>query len=216
VIHLSQPGTLKLACLAFFRAFYQRSRFAALASLSLSLFLTACGDTGRPLSTSPGTPASQALPRTSLPMPPVTQSEEGSGLAFTLLDNSRMKLSDYSGKVVVLDFWATYCAPCLEEAPHLDALQRRFGAQGLQVIGLNAGGHEDYAKVPDFVAQLNIKYTLGIPDPEMQSFYMSGGAIPQTLVFDRTGRLIKHFTGYDKTISAELESVIEKAVISDE
>jgi cytochrome c biogenesis protein CcmG/thiol:disulfide interchange protein DsbE len=147
-------------------------------------------------------------------MPPITHGDEGSSLGFTLSDNRRMKLSDYAGQVVVLDFWATYCAPCLEEAPHLDALQRRFGPQGLQVIGLNAGGHEDYSKVADFAAQLNIKYTLGIPEPEMQSFYMSGGAIPQTLVFDRTGRLLKHFVGYDKTISAELESVIENAVTS--
>ena len=179
------------------------------------MFLAACGEAERTLSGSTGTPTGQALPRTSLPMPPTNVSDEGSTLQFTLLDNRRMKLSDYAGQVVVLDFWATYCAPCLEEAPHLDALQRRFGPQGLQVIGLNAGGVDDYPKMADFAAQLNIKYTLGIPDPEMQSFYMTGGAIPQTLVFDRTGRLIKHFTGYDKTISAELESVIEKAVTSD-
>lgn len=204
--------------LAFFRIFYSCRRFGALALFSLLLLLTACGNAERPLSTSSrtGTPTGSAPPRTSLPMPPVTRSgDEGSALAFTLLDNRRMKLSDYLGQVVVLDFWATYCQPCLEEAPHLDALQRRFGPQGLQVIGLNAGGADDYPKVPGFVEQLNIKYTLGIPEPEMQSFYMSGGAIPQTLVFDRTGRLVKHFVGYDKTVSAELESVIEKAVTGD-
>ena len=203
--------------LAFFRIFYSCRRLAALALFSLPLILTACGDaTSSHTSGSTGTPTGQALPRTSLPMPPVTQTDEGSALAFTLTDNRRMKLSDYAGQVVVLDFWATYCAPCREAAPHLDALQRRFGTQGLQVIGLNAGGIDDYSKVQDFVEQLKINYTLGIPEPEMQSFYMSGGAIPQTLVFDRTGRLLKHFVGYDKTISAELESVIEKAVTSNE
>lgn len=202
--------------MVFFSIFTWSRRFSALALFSLALFLTACGNAERPLSGSTGTPTSSSLPRTSLPMPPVTQSDEGSALSFTLLDNRRMKLSDYAGQVVVLDFWATYCAPCLEEAPHLDALQRRFGERGLQVIGLNAGGHEDYPRMPDFVAQLNIKYTLGIPDPEMQSFYMTGGAIPQTLVFDRSGRLVKHFVGYDKTTAAELDSVVEKAVMSNE
>ncbi len=165
------------------------------------------------------TPRGQNLPRTSLPMPPVTASDANAANAqgFTLLDGERRaNLSDYLGQVVVVDFWATFCAPCLEEAPHLDALQSRFGPQGLHVIGLNVGGEDDRPEIPRFVERLKIKYALGIPDPEMVNLYMgSDGSIPQTIVFDRRGRVVKHFIGYDPNVKQELESTIEKAVISD-
>jgi thiol-disulfide isomerase/thioredoxin len=153
-------------------------------------------------------------------MPPVADASGNStpnAQSFTLLNDQKARLADYEGQVVVLDFWATYCAPCLEEAPHLDALQRRLGARGLQVIGLNVGGPEDYPKIPEFAERLKIKYTLGVPEPEMTNLYMGGDSrIPQTLVFDRKGRLVKHFVGYDQSASQELERTIEKTVMGDE
>jgi thiol-disulfide isomerase/thioredoxin len=149
-------------------------------------------------------------------MPPTTTAASGSATSaqtFTLLDNQPAKLSDYEGQVVVLDFWATYCPPCLDEAPHLDALQRRYGAQGLQVIGLNVGGPDDRPEIPKFVERLKIKYALGFPEPEMTNLYMgSDSRIPQTVVFDRKGRVIQHFVGYDETVKQELERTIEKAL----
>jgi thiol-disulfide isomerase/thioredoxin len=161
------------------------------------------------------TPKGRTAPRTSLPMPPTDAKASGSAnsQSFRLLNDQQAKLSDYVGQVVVLDFWATYCPPCLEEAPHLDALQKRLGARGLQVIGLNVGGPEDHAKIPEFAERLKIKYALGIPEPEMTNLFMGGDSrIPQTLVFDRKGRLVKHFVGYDQTVTQELERTIEKAV----
>jgi thiol-disulfide isomerase/thioredoxin len=166
-----------------------------------------------------GTPTGRTPPRTSLPMPPTTTTSgvSANSQSFILLNDQRMKLSDYLGKVVVLDFWATFCAPCRVEAPHLDALQRRFGEQDLLVIGLNVGGADDRPQIPGFVQELNIRYTLGFPEPEMVNLFMgSDESIPQTLVFDRKGRILKHFVGYDSTLAPELERTIEKAVMSNE
>lgn len=187
-------------------------------ALSLVMLLMACGAPAPVEVSRSETPQGRTPPRTSLPMPPTTASNgQPNAQLFKLLDNQQVKLSDYLGKVVVLDFWATYCAPCLEEAPHLDALQRRFGAQGLEVIGLNVGGPDDRPKIPEFAERLKIKYTLGIPEPEMTNLYMGGDSrIPQTIVFDRKGRIVKHFVGYDQTASAELERTIEKTVTSGE
>jgi thiol-disulfide isomerase/thioredoxin len=190
-------------------------------ALSLTVLLAACGGAPAPVVVSrTETPKGRTPPRTALPMPPTTTAANGSALnaqSFTLLDDQQAKLSDYLGQVVVLDFWATYCPPCLEEIPHLDALQKRFGAQGLQVIGLNVGGPDDRPKIPEFIERLKIKYSLGFPEPEMTNLYMgSDSRIPQTVVFDRKGRIVKHFVGYDQTISQDLEQTIEKAVTSDE
>jgi|ERR1044071_490828 cytochrome c biogenesis protein CcmG/thiol:disulfide interchange protein DsbE len=187
-------------------------------ALSLLMSFAACGGPAPVEVSRSETPKGRTPPRTSLPMPPTTASNgQPNAQIFKLLDNQQVKLSDYLGKVVVLDFWATYCAPCLEEAPHLDTLQRRFGAQGLEVIGLNVGGPDDRPKIPEFAERLKIKYTLGIPEPEMTNLYMGGDSrIPQTIVFDRKGRIVKHFVGYDQTASAELERTIEKTVMGDE
>jgi thiol-disulfide isomerase/thioredoxin len=159
-------------------------------------------------------PRGKNPPSTALPMPPTAPAAAQS---FTLMDERRANLSEYLGQVVVVDFWATFCAPCVAEAPHLDELQTRFGAKGLRVIGLNVGGDDDRPEIPKFVERLKIKYALGFPDPEMLNLYMgNNSSIPQTIVFDRRGRVVKHFIGYDPSVRQELESTIEETVMKAE
>ncbi len=130
-----------------------------------------------------------------------------------MLDGRRVKAADYKGKVLVLDFWATYCPPCREEVPHLIALQKRYGAQGLNVVGLNVGGDEDRPKVAGFVQQFGISYQLGYPDDELSAAVFSQtDAIPQTYVFDRNGRLVKRFVGFDSAAATALDNAIQTAL----
>lgn len=186
------------------------------APLLLALLLAGCAPAPQSVSQQTPTPTGASAPRTNLPMPPANATSRGSGngqYTWTLLDNRRMQISDYLGQVVVLDFWATYCPPCLEEAPHLVALQRRYGPEGLRIIGLNVGGEEDRPKVAGFVEQFRIQYALGFPDAETTDFYLRGDTrIPQTLVFDRKGKLVKHLVGFDAQVSAELDRAIQTAL----
>ncbi|MDQ3805686.1 MAG: TlpA family protein disulfide reductase, partial [Acidobacteriota bacterium] len=132
---------------------------------------------------------------------------------WTMLDGRRMSLEDFRGQAVVLDFYATYCPPCRDEIPHLVRLQRRFGPQGLKVIGLNVGGEEDQAKVPAYVRELSIQYQLANPDDETIDMFLSGNtAIPQTFVFDRQGQLVEHFVGFDDSVAPDLERAVESAL----
>ena len=172
------------------------------------------------------TPQGAKLPRTALPMPPVATAHDAAtngasgGVAlvnastWTTLDGRRARGSDFRGKVLVLDFWATYCPPCRDEVPHLIDLQRRYGAQGLHVVGLNVGGDEDRPKVPAFIKEFGIQYALGYPDTSMSElFFADNSAIPQTYVYDRQGRLLKKFVGFDRdTMPAELERVVQAAL----
>jgi thiol-disulfide isomerase/thioredoxin len=205
-------------------------------ALVFALALAACGTTDYTASSNKAaTPQGERLPQTALPMPPIATAHESSSSTtapngvnvvhastWTTLDGRRAKGADFEGKVLVLDFWATYCPPCRDEVPHLIALQRRYGAQGLHVVGLNVGGAEDRPKVPDFIEEFGIQYALGYPDPQMSElFFADNSAIPQTYVYDRKGRLAKRFVGFDEKISAELERVVQaaladKAVTSDE
>src|SRR3982750_4466251 len=101
-------------------------------------------------------------------------------------DNEHAKLSDYKGKVVVLDFYATWCQPCRAETPHLVQLQNKYAAQGLQIIGLNVGGADDREEVPSYAREFGIQYQLAFPDDELADAYLADNQnIPQAFVFDR-------------------------------
>jgi len=211
---------------------FPESRLPAVVGCVLALtFASACGTTDYTASQSPSnkaatnTPQGEKLPRTALPMPPVATAHEATtnapnGVAvvnastWTTLDGRRARGSDFQGKVLILDFWATYCPPCRDEVPHLIDLQRRYGAQGLHVVGLNVGGDEDRPKVPAFIEEFGIQYALGYPDAQMSElFFADNSAIPQTYVYDRQGRLLKKFVGFDRdTMPAELERLVQAAL----
>jgi thiol-disulfide isomerase/thioredoxin len=166
-------------------------------------------------------PAGSQAPRTNLPMPPVATAHSTSANAaaprgaWTQLDGRRAALSDFRGQVVVLDFWATYCAPCREEVPHLVKLQKQFGPQGFKVIGLNVGGEDDQPKIPEFVKQYGIQYQLGFPDDQTVGLFLAGDdSIPHTFVIDRQGRLVTEFVGYGDEAAAELEQAVTSALSS--
>jgi thiol-disulfide isomerase/thioredoxin len=140
-------------------------------------------------------------------------SRRPAGAGTWTVDAERRAVSDYKGKVVVLDFYATWCEPCRAETPSLVQLQRNYGASGLQVIGLNVGGDEDRAEVPAFVKEFGIPYPLGFPDDDLVDRYLTDNQnIPQTFVFNRNGDLVKRFVGYNSSSSAELENVIKQAL----
>ena len=134
-------------------------------------------------------------------------------MSWTGFEGNVKKLKDFQGKVVILDFWATYCPPCIEEIPHLKELQAKYGTDNLLVVGLHVGGKEDEPKVPEFVERLKITYPLAYPEEYLTSYiFGQDTAIPQTAIFDRKGRLIKKIVGFDPKIKIELDEIVEKAV----
>ena len=183
-------------------------RLLMLAAIAVfSIFSGACmGD--KP--TDKEQPVISGPPSTTFPMPPLSARTE---LAWVLNDGKRASLADYQGKVLVLDFYATWCAPCRQSIPRLTDLGQNYGPQGLQIVGLNVGGADDRIKVPDFAKELNIQYPLGFPDKALTDFFLSDDqTIPQTFVFARDGHLLRRFIGYEQATGAELEKVINEAV----
>src|SRR4029453_14331339 len=100
------------------------------------------------------TPVSSSLPNTTFPMPPII-SASVLELGWVLPGSSeaderslqRQTIGDYRGKVLVLDFYATWCVPCRQSIPRLDQLQRKYQENGLEIVGLNVGGPDDRVKV---------------------------------------------------------------------
>ena len=186
-----------------------------LAVVLLSLLLiSACRPAAAPVSVGNkpisvnGVPARDADAQ---PLKPVSE------MSWTGFEGNVAKLKDLQGKAVILDFWATYCPPCIEEIPHLMELQARYGADNLHIVGLHVGGEEDRPKVPEFVDRLKINYPLATPEDALTAFiFGQQTAIPQTAVFDRKGRMVKKIAGFSPAIKTELDAAVAAAIATNE
>lgn len=120
-------------------------------------------------------------------------------------------IDNYSGKVVLVNFWATWCTPCREEIPMLQALQLQYGSQGFQVIGI---AMDDVARVRMFVAELGIDYPnmVGAGDVMMTglAYGNSSGSLPYSVLVDREGIIRWRLHGEidRETFSARLEQLL--------
>jgi thiol-disulfide isomerase/thioredoxin len=132
------------------------------------------------------------------------------------LDGRTIKLSDYRGKVVVIDFWATWCGPCRQEIPQLARIARENSNRGVEVIGLHIDdrGRSTSEAIRKFMSDYGVNYTVGMASNELFEAYLGTveDTIPQTLVFDRDGRLVTHLVGYDGSHARTLDEAINHAI----
>lgn len=182
-------------------------------SVICAVFFAACA--AQEPSSNNATPVLSVRPNTAYPMPPFRSEIGGADMGWTLLEGDRFTLADFHNRILVLDFYATWCIPCRKSIPHLNELQKRTGTQDLQIVGLNVGGPDDRVKVPAFARELEIRYPLGFPDKPLSDLFLSDNdSIPQTFVFDRRGQLVKRFIGYDDSTPGQLEQAVQSALTS--
>lgn len=122
----------------------------------------------------------------------------GKEIELTLKDpfGTEQRLSAFRGRIVVLNFWATYCIPCRKEMPDLAAIQNEYAALGVQVIGASADETEERAKVFQFVKETKINFPIwtGASTGDMMRFGL-GAALPGTVIIGRDGRIAKVISG---------------------
>jgi cytochrome c biogenesis protein CcmG, thiol:disulfide interchange protein DsbE len=186
--------------------------FAAATIICGLVLLASCNATDVKVSETK-TPVISAPPgNTTYPMPPLEVSSINK-MGWTVADGKRSLFSEYKGKVLILDYYATWCNPCRKSVPHLIELQKKHGDEGLQVIGLNVGGPQDLEKVPAFAREMGIQYPLAVPDDELVEFMLSDeSAIPQTFVFDRDGMLVERVIGFSPAMGARIDFAVENAL----
>jgi peroxiredoxin len=124
-------------------------------------------------------------------------------------DGKTVHLSDYKGKVVLVDFWATWCGPCKIEIPWLKEFQRKYRDQGFEVIGISMD-EEGWNVVKPFVSDLAINYRVVIGDDTTAQLYGGVDALPTTFVIDRNGKIAAVHVGL--TSKGEIEHGIEEVL----
>jgi len=152
------------------------------------------------------TPTTSVYP----PVPPVVLETE-----LRAASGSPIKLSDYSGKVLLVNLWATWCGPCRLETPELVKLHKEYESRGVEMVGLSTENPDASAqRVVDFVKAFNVDYHVGWATPEVALTLMQGReSIPQSFVITREGRILKRFIGFSPvTTPPQLRQALEDAL----
>jgi len=165
--------------------------FLALAMV-VSLGLSSC-NSSEPPGTSSSAPTRPAASGPTLP-PNVLNTE------LKTVNGNSIKLSDYSGKVLIVNLWATWCGPCRMEIPELVKLYNEFKPQGLEMVGLSTEDPDSTAdSVRDFVRTFQMSYAVGWSPQDVSMSLMRGNtAIPQSFLVARDGRILKRFVGFNR------------------
>lgn len=133
---------------------------------------------------------------------------------FTLVnvEGKNVSLSDYKGKVVIIDFWATWCGPCRRGIPDLVELQKEY-KDNLAVIGISLDQENTKANVPGFVTNMKINYPIVYTNDKVINDYGGINAIPTTFIIDKDGNIVKKLVGlYPKNVfEKQLDELLKKS-----
>src|SRR5690349_1531064 len=177
----------------------------------VAAFAASSCNSNDPESKAPATAAKPgASPGATLPVPPVVLATE-----MRSTNGQPIKLSNYSGKVLLVNLWATWCGPCRRETPELVRLHKEYQDRGVEMVGLSTEDPIASAQsVHDFVQQFQVDYQVGWATREVALALMQGrGSIPQSFIIGRDGRIKKRFIGFSPTQTPPLlKQAIEEAL----
>jgi thiol-disulfide isomerase/thioredoxin len=129
-----------------------------------------------------------------------------------LLDGTKTTLSQYKGKVVFLNFWATWCGPCRSEMPSMEAVYQRLKSRGFEILAVNLGESRD--KVSAFMNENKLNFPAVLDERQITGSQYSVRAIPTTYIIDRRGLIIARLVGSvnwnTSKIIAAIEAVLQE------
>lgn len=193
-------------------------------SLLAAFGISSCSSSDEPHTAPPGTgvarngsaPNSSApAARNAAPAPITMLPTSVTDAELKAVTGAPIKLSNYAGKVLLVNLWATWCGPCRQETPELVKLHKEFRSQGLEVVGLSTENPDTSADaVREFVHNYDVDYRVGWSGQQVAITLMQGrDAIPQSFVISRSGRVVKRFVGFNAMLTPpQIREAVQEAL----
>ena len=125
-------------------------------------------------------------------------------------DGKTVSLSSLRGKAVVVNFWATWCGPCKIEMPWLVDLQKKYGDQGLQIVGITKDDSNEET-IAKFTKKMGVNYTILVGDQQVVDLYGGVGGLPTSFFVNRSGKVVHEIIGLDS--ESKFEDAIKQALL---
>lgn len=172
----------------------------ALVTLPLGIYLLKCDvDSGISAAKSPEYQVAEGKPAPKFVAPAIGGGE--------------IKLENYYGKVVVVDFWSIGCSPCIEANAHLDKLYRRYRDLGFVAIGLSIDREPEI--VQEFLKRVPVSYPVGMATEDIIRKFGGIFAIPQSFVLDKNSNIVKKYEGFSNLSAYNMEELIKQLLKAD-
>tara|TARA_A100001515_G_scaffold132335_1_gene120703 strand:+ start:59 stop:571 length:513 start_codon:yes stop_codon:yes gene_type:complete len=134
---------------------------------------------------------------------------------FTLRDTKgkKVSLADYKGRVVLINFWATWCAPCIYEIPHLEKIYKEMKGEGVVVLGINLDEPRNISGIKPLAKKLGITYPVLLDsNKSVASLYNPDIVLPFNVIISPKGEVYAYFAGYYPGMENEVKKAIEEAI----
>jgi glutathione peroxidase-family protein len=186
-------------------------------SLLAAFGISSCNSRDEPHTSPPGVARDGSAPsaRNAAPAPLTVLPASVTDAELKAVTGEPIKLSNYAGKVLLVNLWATWCGPCRLETPELVKLHKEFRSQGLEVVGLSTENPDTSAdQVREFVHNYDVDYRVGWSGQDVAITLMQGrDAIPQSFVISRNGRVVKRFVGFNPVYTPpQIREAIQEAL----
>lgn len=147
---------------------------------------------------------------TAFPISPLQGSVPG--YKMKTLAGKRISLKDYRGSPLLLNFWATWCAPCRKEFPIIKEIENKYGKDGLVVLAVNVDDTRTISAVKSFVAAHSLNFTIPLDPNRKLLNNFRGSALPLTVLIDASGNVVRIYTGFLGVWEEEIDQQLSELV----
>ena len=140
---------------------------------------------------------------------PASRAADVPQFSFSSLEGKTVAMKDLGNKVVIVDFWATWCGPCREEIPHLNELYSELKGKGLEIVGISMDT-DGTDGVKDFAREFRIQYPIVMGNEKVAESFGGIIGLPTTFIIDRNGRIAKKYIGLP--LAADMARVVKDLV----